>query len=272
MVVPGRGRPLQCRDSGFRRGRVPRRPGTARPGGGGFPGQCDAPLDATGPAPAALQGDHQRCGHEDRRVGPDQDANQEGQCEVGQRVAAEHEQRNQDEHGAQPGVHRAGDGLQAGVVDQRVQRLTAALAQPFADAVEDHHRVVDGVADHGEQRGQEHPVGGPAHERELGGAADHFDGLGGVVDAGQLDDHPPVPRALQGRLGHAELVDPTAQHLEGAVQAVAVDLLARGVGGFEHDLGPAAQVQTKPGGEGEHERGGRAEQRDDGQQPPSETA
>jgi hypothetical protein len=109
-------------------------------------------------------------------------------------------------------------------------------------------------------------------ERKLGGATDHLDRLRGIVDAGQLDDHPAVAGALQRRLGHAELVDAAPQHLKRAVQGVVVDLLPGGIGGFQHDLGPATQVQTKPGRTREHQHPSRAEQHDDGQQPPSKMA
>src|SRR3712207_9068800 len=63
--------------------------------------------------------------------------------EVGQGVAAEDEQGGQDEQGAEAGVDGAGDGLEAGVVGQPGQGLPGAGAEAFADAVEDHHRVVE---------------------------------------------------------------------------------------------------------------------------------
>jgi hypothetical protein len=110
------------------------------------------------PAGAPLEADQQGGGDQHRGVGADQDADQQGEREVGQGVPAEQEQRRQDEQRPEPGVNGAGDGLQACLVDQGAQRLAAALPKPLADAVEDDHRVVDRVADHGQQRGQEHPV------------------------------------------------------------------------------------------------------------------
>jgi hypothetical protein len=65
--------------------------------------------------------------------------------------------------------------------------------------------------------GQDQPipvarVGQAQHrvERQLGRLPDDLDRLLRVVDAGELDDHPPLPRALQGRFGHPELVNPAA--------------------------------------------------------------
>jgi hypothetical protein len=103
-------------------------------------------------------------------------------------------------------------------------------------------------------------------EGQLGGAADDLDGLPGIVDAGQLHDHPPLPRPLQGRLGHPELVDPAAQHLQGPGQGVAVEVAVGAVGGFQDDLGAPAQVQAQPGRAGDGHPGGRPEHEQHGQQ------
>ena len=82
---------------------------------------------------------------------------------------------------------------------------------------------------------------------ELGRLADDGHGLVGVLQPGQLDDDAPVTRPLQGRLGHPELVDPPAEHLEGAVHRVAVDLLPAAIHGLEGDLCPTPQVETEAG-------------------------
>src|SRR5215218_10550505 len=66
-------------------------------------------------------------------------------------------------------------------------------------------------------------------EGELGSAPDDLDGLGGVIDPGQLHNDPPLPGALQGRLGHPQLVDPAAQHLQSPGHDVAVELAVRTV-------------------------------------------
>jgi hypothetical protein len=105
-------------------------------------------------------------------------------------------------------------------------------------------------------------------EGQLGGAPDDLGGLPGVVDAGQLHDHPPVSRALQSRLGHAQLVDTPTQHLQSAGQGVPVDPPIRTLLGFQDDLGAAAQVQAEPGRVGDHHPAGRAHQQQDGNQTP----
>ena len=65
----------------------------------------------------------------------------------------------EDEHRAEAGVHRARHGLQDRGVRDLGERPSFALRPPqLADPVEDDDRVVDRVADDGEQRGQEHPV------------------------------------------------------------------------------------------------------------------
>jgi hypothetical protein len=71
---------------------------------------------------------------------------------------------------------------------------------------------------------------------------------------------------LQGRLGHPELVDPPAQHLEGAGQGAVVDLVfaempVGAVLGLQDDLGAAAQVEAQPGRAGDrHPAGGTDQQ------------
>jgi len=106
-------------------------------------------------------------------------------------------------------------------------------------------------------------------EGELGGPADHPHRLVGVVHAGQLHDHPAVPRALQGGLGHAELVDPAAQDLHRPGQGVRVHPLAGGVLGLEDDLRAAAQVQAEPDGTVDGQPPGYGQQRHDAEQAPS---
>jgi hypothetical protein len=103
--------------------------------------------------------------------------------------------------------------LDAGVADRLSCQRSRAQPQPGAGLVGQHQLVLGrwpgggrrllGRFGHAEDR----------VEHELGRAADDLHGLLGVVDAGQLHDHPPVARALQGGLGHPELVDPAPQHL-----------------------------------------------------------
>jgi hypothetical protein len=153
--------------------------------------------------------------------------------------------------------------LGAGVADGLAGQGGRAEAQTPAALVAHHQAVLAGRA-LGVGFGQaEHRV-----EGQLGGAPDDLGGLLGIVDAGQLDDHPPVPRALQGRLGHAELVDPSAQHLQGAGQGVAVDPLVGAVGGLQDDLGAAPQVQAEAGRAGGHQPAGRADQQQHGDKTP----
>jgi hypothetical protein len=90
-------------------------------------------------------------------------------------------------------------------------------------------------------------------ERELCGAAEDLDGLLGVGHAGQFDDDPPLARAGDLRLAHAELVDPAPEHLQSLVGGFGVGLGQLPVSGLEHDLGAAAQVQAEVRRSGGHE-------------------
>src|SRR6266508_6723133 len=110
--------------------------------------------------------------------------------------------------------------LGARVADNPAAQRGRAEPQPGALLVGQHQLTCGSLLP--AHQGAEHWV-----ERELGGATDHLDRLGRVVDAWQLDDYPTVARALQRRLGHPELVDASPQHLQGAVHGVAVDLLTR---------------------------------------------
>ena len=119
--------------------------------------------------------------------------------------------------------------LGAGVPDRVPGQGGRAEPQPAAVLVGQHQVPVAG------RRGGRGRFagGGPGQaqhrvEGELGRPADDLDGLLGVVDAGQLHDHPPLPRALQARLGHPQLVDPVAQHLKGAGHGVAGRPAVRG--------------------------------------------
>jgi hypothetical protein len=85
-------------------------------------------------------------------------------------------------------------------------------------------------------------------ERQLCGAPDHLGGFPRVLQPGQLDDDPPVAGAGEAGLGHAERVDPAAQHLDRPVGRLLPGLHGRGVLGLEHDLGAAAQVEAEAGG------------------------
>ena len=66
-------------------------------------------------------------------------------------------------------------------------------------------------------------------ERQLGGPADDLCCLARVLQAGQLDDDAVLAGAREGRLGHAEGVDPSAQHLERAIGGLGVGLDPIGV-------------------------------------------
>jgi hypothetical protein len=105
-------------------------------------------------------------------------------------------------------------------------------------------------------------------KHQLGRLADDLNGLLGVVDPRQLHDHPPLPRALQGRLGHPQLVDPAAQHLQSASHGVAVDLPVGAVLGFQDDLSAAAEVQAEPGRAGDRQPAGRSEHQQHGDKTP----
>ena len=63
-------------------------------------------------------------------------------------------------------------------------------------------------------------------KRELSGAADDPQGFVRVRHSGMLDDDPAVSRTLQARFGNAELINASAEHLEGARDRIGVDLLA----------------------------------------------
>ena len=60
---------------------------------------------------ARVEHHRERCRREHRRIGADADTEQQGEREVGQRVAADEQQRRQDEHRAHAGVDRARHGL-----------------------------------------------------------------------------------------------------------------------------------------------------------------
>ena len=106
-------------------------------------------------------------------------------------------------------------------------------------------------------------------ERQLGGAADHAHRFVGIRYSGKLHDDAPVSRPLQRRLRHAEGVDPPAQHLQGPIGGVVVDLLAVGVLGFEDDLGAATQVEPEPHRAGQDQGNGSCEHDNDEQRSPT---
>jgi hypothetical protein len=92
-------------------------------------------------------------------AGAHSDADEQGDGEVGERVAAEHRERAQDEYRTEAGVHRTRHRLQQGPVDHlRERHLSCGGGPHLPDPVEDHHGVIDRVPDDGEQRGQEYPV------------------------------------------------------------------------------------------------------------------
>ena len=94
-----------------------------------------------------------RRGDEGRRVGARDHADEHRQREVEDRAAAEDHQHRHAQQRRQRGQQRAGQGRVDALVDHgRVEAPAAQLAR-LADAVEDHDRVVDRIAQHRQQRG-----------------------------------------------------------------------------------------------------------------------
>ncbi len=132
--------------------------------------------------------EHDRGGHEDRGIGPDDHPDQEDEGEVAEHLAAEDEEHRHDQEHRQRGQDRPGQGLVDGGVDHVGQGL--ALPEPAApvlpDPVERHDRVVDREADDGEERGQ-HGQGHLAMGQGHGS-----DGDDDVVHEGQDGRHAPL--------------------------------------------------------------------------------
>src|SRR5574337_993919 len=101
-----------------------------------------------------------RRGHEHRRVDAEQDADRQRDREVVQRRSAEQQHRQHHHLGRAVGDDRAAHRARDRVVDHLVRRELAVLAEGLADPVEDHHRLVDRIAQHRQHRGQH-------REREL---------------------------------------------------------------------------------------------------------
>jgi hypothetical protein len=97
-------------------------------------------------------------------------ADEQRECEVGEGATAQHEQRHEDHHGRQARVDRPWKCRHHGPSDDPVKgwvpHSRRAVYPGLSDTVEYHHRVVDRVADDGEQRGQKHSVQRPAEPGE----------------------------------------------------------------------------------------------------------
>src|ERR1019366_7614517 len=79
----------------------------------------------------------------------------------------------------------------------------------------------------------------PVVELELSGLADLVLGARGVADVGQRDDDFLVARALDFRLGHAQLVDALAHDVDRAFERFAVHFRLRGGLAFVDELDAA---------------------------------
>ena len=90
-------------------------------------------------------------------------------------------------------------------------------------------------------------------EAQLGGLADHLNGLTRILDIRKLDDDPPVTGAGERRFGHPECIDASAQHFQRPISRLGICLDAFGVLGLQDDLGAALQIQPETGRGGEDE-------------------
>ena len=97
-------------------------------------------------------------GDEDGGEGRGDDADKEGEGDVVQLAAAEHPQRERREEGRGRRHDRAGEDLADGRVDDVLQGAGRIELQLLPNAVEDDHRLVDGVARHAED-GRDHGRG-----------------------------------------------------------------------------------------------------------------
>jgi len=125
---------------------------------------------------AAFQLEQERRRGQVRRVGADEDAEEQREGEVGQGVAAQEEQRRQDEQRRDARVDRAWEHVHDDGVDDGGEVVGGAGVAGFADAVEDDDRVVHGVADDREDRGQEDAVdrfAGPGEDTDHDGDVLH---------------------------------------------------------------------------------------------------
>ena len=119
-------------------------------------------------APVFLNVEHDGAGNEDGRVGADHDADAQGQREIVDRIAAEDEQHHRHKERCQ----RRQQGAAQRLIDTGVQQLgkrhaaAAIQFQVFADTVEHHDRVVQRIADDGQDGRNDGQVDLTAQERE----------------------------------------------------------------------------------------------------------
>jgi hypothetical protein len=105
-------------------------------------------------------------------------------------------------------------------------------------------------------------------EGELRGPADDRHGLLRILDSRQLDDDPPVARALEAGLSNTQLVYPASEDLECPVDRIGVGPALWGVLGFEDDLGPPTQVEAEARWTGRNDRPGRPDHEQNGKDAP----
>ena len=126
-------------------------------------GRCPAPARpassyGAAPAPNAWsctaagpgEPDQNGAGDIDRTIGAHDDARYQAEGHAVDGGAAHHVQDHRHEPGRETGQDRARQGLIHGVVDE-VPGDSPGAALDFADAIEDHNRVVDRVADQGQE-------------------------------------------------------------------------------------------------------------------------
>ena len=94
----------------------------------------------------------------DRRIGADDDADDQRHGEAPERVAAEEHQREQHEQARDARHQRARQRLVHRRVDDRLRRAAAHEPEIVANSVVDDDRVVDRVAEHGEDRAEHREV------------------------------------------------------------------------------------------------------------------
>ena len=104
---------------------------------------------------AGHQGVGDRGGDEDRRDGTHDNADGQREDEAADGLAAEEEDRQQRHERRARSVDRTRQRRVDGVVHVLLEVALGIHAQIFADTVEDHHGIVDGVTDDRKDRGDE---------------------------------------------------------------------------------------------------------------------
>ena len=99
-------------------------------------------------------------------IGADEYADDHRECEVIDGATAEDEERQAGNQRGDRGEQRTAQRRIDGFVAERLQVGFLILAQILADTVEDDDRVVDGVTDDGQQRGDDHQADLAAAEEE----------------------------------------------------------------------------------------------------------